>query len=294
MNIIRRIFISLGTLIFAVCCGAFLLFGISGTGWKALAIPTGSMRPDMPPGSLALMHSVPASSLKIGDIITYANPIKRNSTISHRIVRIYKTAGSIPVYVTKGDANKGTDRPITISSVKGKVVWHVQDVGYLLLLARNPFVILPIVYIAGLLIMIEEVKRLSDYYKLSQPYKLIGYKRYGLIKNVHKWTPKLALGIFSFILSLFVIGYTGPQVYASLKSNTVVLANNRLVIKGKPATKNQCSESSTNNISVTNNNSQSSSTGNATVSGNTNGGSASSGNSNNSNTTTTSITITNC
>ena len=52
MKLVRRIFISLGIMFFAVCCGAMLLTHWSAFGWKALAIPTGSMRPNIPPGSL--------------------------------------------------------------------------------------------------------------------------------------------------------------------------------------------------------------------------------------------------
>ncbi len=294
MNLLKGILTIFGTALLVVSCCTVILLHWSAFGWKVESVPTGSMRPNMPPGSLALMHQVPDSTLKVGDIITYDNPLNPKSTISHRIIEKYKADNNLLMFITKGDANKSADIPVVEGLVQGKVVRHINNVGWLLIWSKTLIGIAFLIWLPSLLIIIDEMLRLSDYFKLSQPYKLIGYKSYGLIENVHKWTPKLALGISSFILCLFAIGYTGPQVYALLKSNTVMLTYNRLAIKGKPTTKNQCGGSTTNNISVNNNSSQSSSSGNTTVSGNTNGGSASSGSSKNSNTTTTSITISNC
>lgn len=147
MNIFKKIFTSLSVTILVVCCGALILFGIPSTGWKALAIPTGSMRPDMPPGTLVLVHSVPASDLKVGDVITYVNPFNPQTTLSHRIIKEHLLNGKVPVFITKGDANKVADVPITIGSVKGKVVWHMRNVGYILLDAKKPMIVLPLTYI---------------------------------------------------------------------------------------------------------------------------------------------------
>jgi len=291
MKIFKRAATTLSVVILVTCCGAFMLFGISATGWKALAIPTGSMRPSMSPGSLALVHSVPASSLKVGDIITYTNPLNPKITLSHRIIKEYLLDGKVPTYVTKGDANKSPDIPITIGSIKGKVIWHVQDAGYLLLDAKNPFIILPIVYIAGILITIEEVKRLSDYYKLSQPYRAPGF-------SVDEKEPNILTRRLGYVTSLTIVfvmvsAVAAPAAFALLRSNTVALVNNRITAA---ATAPKCSSNTNNNNSININNSstQSSSTGSATSSGNTTGGSATSGNSSNSNSTTIIVNVNNC
>jgi signal peptidase I len=290
MKILERITTSLSFVILAVCCGALLLFGISKTGWEALAIPTGSMRPTIPPGSLVLVHSVPDSTLKVGDVITYANPLNPKTTISHRIIKKY-FIGHVPAFVTKGDANKIADVPVTAGSVKGKVIWHVPHIGTWLLESKKPIVLLPIVYIAAVLLMAEEVKRLSDYLKLKQPYRLIRYmpqkKRLGASNQ------KAALGVTLTIMASVVIGaVTGSTAFALLRSNTVVLSDNRLSV----AAVNRCSGSSTNNtsVTVTNNSSQTATSGSVSSSGNTNGGSASSGSASNSNSTSTTVNITNC
>src|SRR4051794_22572106 len=119
MKLIHRIAISLGVLFFAACCGAVLLFNLHALGWKVLSVQTGSMRPAVPRGSLVLVHHVPYSQLKVGDVITYANASQPGATITHRITKTYKLDGKIPAYITKGDANPSQD-PVTV--VGGQVV----------------------------------------------------------------------------------------------------------------------------------------------------------------------------
>jgi signal peptidase I len=246
------------------------------------------MRPAIPLGSLVLVHSVPISSLKVGDVITYINPLDPKTTLSHRIVKEYRVDGKIPAFVTKGDANKFDDVPITEGSVEGRVIWHIPDVGNWLLDVKQPIVILPVIWAASLLIMGDEVIRLRDYLRSQQPYILAGYKRKeNDSSGINK---RLALGFSLFAALILIIAGTGPSVFALLKSNTVVLADNRLTIS-VPST---CSGNTNNNNTVvfTNNNGQTSTTGNASSSGGN--GSATSGNSTNNSSTSVTITLSNC
>lgn len=269
------------------CCGAMLLFGWSVTGWKALAIPTGSMRPAIPPGSLVLVHRVPTSTLKVGDVITYINPFNPKTTLSHRIIKEYMLDGKVPAFITKGDANKIPDVPITIGSVKGKVVWHLPDVGYWLMDAKNPWILLPIVYTVAVLIMIEEVLRLRDYYKIGQGYQLKTSARTTKLRSAT--SRRIAFGISISAVIIIVATAFGPTALALLKSNTVSLINNRLSV----AKTNQCLGGKNNNttITVNNNSSQSATSGNAS---NSSGSGANSGNASNNNSTNVNVTVTNC
>lgn len=289
MNLVKRMFTGLCVATLAIGCGALLLFGWSGTGWKALIVPTGSMRPAIMPGSLVLVHSVPVASLKNGDVITYINPINPKTTVTHRIVKTYLSNTNRQIIVTKGDANRIADVPISASSVQGRVVWHLPHVGYWLLTLKKPIIILPIIYIAAFFIMSEEVIRLRDYLRLGQPYTLFGYEN---MKSRAKALPKrLALGLSITIALIMVSLAAGPTALALLKSNTVVLANNRISALA-PLPPNSCS--SNNVVTVTNSSSQTAGSGGAVTTGNTSGGSATSGNASNNNSTNTNITITNC
>ncbi len=290
-RIIEKLNIAISIAVLVVCAGLFLSFGWSSSGWQALTVPTGSMKPGVPPGSLAFVHRVPISTLKIGDVITYTNPRSPKTTISHRIIKESKF-GSLPIFITKGDANKFADPEVVGGLVKGRVEFHVPEVGWWLLDLKKPIVILPILYVAGLLICIEETQRLSEYYKNKIPYMLAGYARW------YRETPtrsfaKLYTGVSIFIVSLTTLSYFGPAALAQLKSNTVSLGPNIIsaaATTGQHTT--QCSGSTNNNtsISVTSTNSQSATTGSVHSSG----GSANSGSASNNSTTNVNINVTNC
>ncbi len=161
-----------GSLVIAALfgCVVLLLFGWSATGLKALAIPTRSMQPAIPQYSLVFVRRVPIDQLKVGDVITYVNPLIPTETLSHRIIKIYTIGNGQYGFVTKGDANQVADVPITQSSIKGEVFWHVPYLGGWLLKAKKPWVVLPVVYLASMLLMAEEVIRLRDYYRAKQKY----------------------------------------------------------------------------------------------------------------------------
>ena len=294
MKILKQITTSLSIATLAICCGALLLFGLSFTGWKSLIVPTGSMRPTITPGSLVFVHHVPISSLKVGDVITYINPLHPSSTLSHRIIRKYLIDGRVPGFVTKGDANKIADVPVAGGAVEGKVIWHVPNVGWWLLDVKRPIVILPIVYAAALLIMLEEVQRLNEYYRRFVLYRLPGFT--GRDKVSCFLARKAKMGAAVTVMFMLLGAVAGPSALALLRSNTVSLTDNRISAGIIPPGNNKCSGSTTNNndVNVNNSTTQTATSGNASSSGNTNGGSATSGSASNSNTTTVNITVTNC
>lgn len=168
MKLVGHIFNAIFSILAVICLVLLIVFGWSATGWKALTIPTKSMHPAIPPGSLVFVHSVPVSSLKVGDVITYTNPIMPSETISHRIIEIKSNSHGPYEFITKGDANTFADIPFGASNIIGRVVGHVPYVGSLLTKAKKPIVILPIVYGAALLIMAEEVIRMRDYMEENQ------------------------------------------------------------------------------------------------------------------------------
>jgi len=295
MKLIRRIIIGFGITVVALCLGAIVLFNWSVTGWKALAVPTGSMRPNINPGSLVLMHSVPANSLRPGDVITYINPHDMKSTISHRIIKTYKISGKIPAFVTKGDANPSADQPIVGGLVKGKVMLSIPYIGTALSWTHTLIGILIIIYFPALFIMFEEIKRLITYYKQFMPYK----SALVLAREKAQRKPVSKFGAAAIISALLLVGsvFVSFPVYALLHSNTVSLVNNHITVAvvnngGGGGGNTNCSSNT--NINISNTTNQTATTGSANNAGNTNGGSATSGNVTNNNSTNTNMTITGC
>ena len=140
-------------------------------GGKLFSVQTGSMIPALEPGDLTVVTRVPTDALIPGDIVTFVNPDDAKQTITHRIVELPNVMNG-DRFVTKGDANNATDAPILPGAIIGKVDAHVPYVGYAVDFVRQPLGLLLIVYIPALLIIIEEIRRLSAHYKMQQPYAL--------------------------------------------------------------------------------------------------------------------------
>ncbi len=304
MERIRKVLISVSAALAVAGFGALLLFGLPVTGWKALSVQTGSMRPNIEPGSLVLVHRVPASSLKIGDVITYADPKRPAETITHRITETFKVGETIPAFVTQGDANPSPDQPIVGGQVKGKVYAVVPYLGHAVDWIKTWPGIILLVYLPALLVIIEELKRLVAYFRAQLPYVAHGYKP-RRVDSPH-WPAKVAVG--SMVCLLAMTWFMAKPVRALLTSNTVSLTGNRITVAsqqqaacdGNGSSSNVSVNisgsgggSSTNNVNVSNNTNQTAQSGNATVSNNTSGGSATSGNASNCSSTNVNISIQN-
>jgi signal peptidase len=102
-------------------------------GGHTLTVLSGSMVPLFAPGAVVVDKPAPASSLRVGDVITYATTDEASGTpifITHRIVEIRSDGGGRPTFVTRGDANNAADqRPVAASQVRGKVWYSVPYIG---------------------------------------------------------------------------------------------------------------------------------------------------------------------
>jgi signal peptidase len=289
--VLRRIGISLGVVGFLLCALAVMLFNRPAFGWQALSVPTGSMRPSMPSGSLALVHRVPNSTLKVGDVITYTNPMTMKSTITHRITKIQKPHGSAMKITTQGDANPTPDQPFVAGLVKGRAVWHVPYVGAGLMWAKTWTGIAVLIYLPALIIMINESRKLRDYYKKMMPYHLYAQHIEPMLSSRVKYA--------SGIAGLLLIGGAAlmPTVLAvdASTANAVALAPNTLSLAIQvPPTTSPASCSSSTNVELRNTSTQSASSGSVTSNGNASGGSATSGSVTNNNSTNTNVTVRGC
>ena len=294
MRLFQRIVLGLGLTLFAVCCGAVLIAGRSAFGWQLLNVPTGSMRPAVQPGSLVLVHRIPTASLQVGDVITYANPLHANTTITHRIVKISRLGSGVAVYITKGDANARPDPvPVLSGLIQGKVLKQAPHFGSVLTWSKTWLAIGLFVYLPALILMIDEVRRLAMYFRSLMPYRLWGYRP---IVTTSNHGLRYAAGAVVSLVVFVSVGLYGQSALALLQSNTVSLTNNQLVALGPTTLPPGSSTNCTNNTNVTANSSsnQTATSGNASSSNTTTGGSVTSGSASNSNATGINITVTGC
>jgi len=89
---------------------------------------SGSMRPTLSPGDLAITQGVPMGSLRVGDVIVFTPPTETQSVI-HRIA-----SRQGDVITTKGDANSVADPwHVTLQGATGyRLVFVVPYLGWLI------------------------------------------------------------------------------------------------------------------------------------------------------------------
>ena len=94
-------------------------------------ILTGSMRPNMPPGTLVVIKPVPIDQIGIGTVVTYQLKSGDPTVVTHRVVAVRYDGTGKRLFTTQGDANNAPDaklvKPIQI---KGRLWYRVKYLGY--------------------------------------------------------------------------------------------------------------------------------------------------------------------
>src|SRR3981081_3119105 len=89
--------------------------------WRFAVIDTGSMRPTLNPGDVAILTSEPTAKLRRGQIVAFHPPGEPGLTVIHRVFSIRSTHTGI-IIQTKGDANNATDS--WQARIAGNTVWR--------------------------------------------------------------------------------------------------------------------------------------------------------------------------
>ena len=95
------------------------------------AVGTGSMGPDLPPGSLVVVRPVDPADLDVGAVVTFMPRPDDPDVVTHRIVGQGFDAAGRPVYRTQGDANDAPD-PGTVRAeqILGQRWYSVPYLGH--------------------------------------------------------------------------------------------------------------------------------------------------------------------
>jgi signal peptidase len=100
--------------------------------WRFAVIDTGSMRPTLNPGDVAVLTSERPAAIKRGQIVAFHPPGKPRLTVIHRVFSLHRTRDGV-IIRTKGDANNALDP--WRARIIGDTVWHddlkLPKVGYL-------------------------------------------------------------------------------------------------------------------------------------------------------------------
>lgn len=101
---------------------------------------TGSMAPDIPAGSVAVVQRVPAAEVEVGDVVT----VDRDPElpVTHRVTSVSAgAAGEERILTLRGDANEQDDpHPYTVVSVR-TVLIAIPGIAPVIAGLGNPFVL---------------------------------------------------------------------------------------------------------------------------------------------------------
>lgn len=92
---------------------------------------SGSMRPDLPPGTLVVVRPVEPTEIEIGDVITYQLRSGDPEVVTHRVVTQGIDSDGDLVFRTQGDANDVPDEKwVQPVQIKGELWYSVPYLGY--------------------------------------------------------------------------------------------------------------------------------------------------------------------
>jgi signal peptidase I len=126
--------------------------------WRFTVVDTGSMRPTLNPGDVAVLTSERPASLREGQIVAFHPPGKTRLTVIHRVFSLHRSRDAV-IMRTKGDANNAVDP--WRARIVGNTVWReylkVPKLGYLAVwsqqrAARLTLLVLIVVLIASMLL----------------------------------------------------------------------------------------------------------------------------------------------
>jgi signal peptidase len=138
----------------AVLIFALLAIGPHVLGYRTMTMLTASMAPEIEPGDVTIVTPIAISEVTEGMVITYHKPVDDHSLVTHRVVSVERTNGTVTVQ-TKGDANDAID-PWT-ATLEGDTAYEVRavvpELGHLIQALRAPVVTEVLLYGAPTLLV---------------------------------------------------------------------------------------------------------------------------------------------
>ena len=117
-------------------------------------VQSGSMEPTIKTGALVVLK--PFDEYQIGDVIMFGEDTKTKVPTTHRIVADEVRSG-VFYYTTKGDANEDNDpQPVAKTEVKGKVLFSIPYLGYVLDFAKKPLGFALLIGIPAAIVVFDE------------------------------------------------------------------------------------------------------------------------------------------
>jgi signal peptidase len=126
----------------ASAAGTLALAAVGALGVAVVAVPavthgasltvlTGSMQPTIDPGDLIVVAGVPdPASVEVGDVVTYMPYPDDPTLVTHRVVAKGMDVSGESVFTVRGDANNADDDPVYGHQLRGRMLFSVPKLGY--------------------------------------------------------------------------------------------------------------------------------------------------------------------
>jgi signal peptidase I len=124
---------------------------------RPLVVLSGSMEPALDTGDVSIVRSISPLDARPGDVVTFRDPSNSERLITHR-VRTMRAQGDAVVFVTRGDANDGTERwRVAATGEIGRVAYRIPKLGWVLMYARSKGLFIALLGVALALLLVLEL-----------------------------------------------------------------------------------------------------------------------------------------
>ncbi len=113
-------------------------FGVGLFPVQPVLVGSGSMRPALDVGDVAIIARISPSRIQPGDVIQFRSV--EHPAVLHRVIEVEEVDGR-RYFVTKGDANENPDsEPVLADNVVGRQIYTIRDVGWISVAFKELFV----------------------------------------------------------------------------------------------------------------------------------------------------------
>ncbi|OGN91790.1 MAG: signal peptidase I [Chloroflexi bacterium RBG_13_50_10] len=158
----RQVVNWIGNILLALVILAMVFFFLAPhfLGMNFFTIYGGSMMPTVPIGSVVAVKSVEASTIKVGDIITFRTGMEADKVTTHRVVEVSNSSGALS-FRTAGDSNAKSDGNVVLAeNVVGNVWFHMPFLGYLSSFVKTKLGFILLIVVPGIFIISLEVRNI--------------------------------------------------------------------------------------------------------------------------------------
>lgn len=204
--------------ILGVLCILFAIFG-SALGIKPLVFRSGSMEPTISTGALAISRAVPASDLRVGDVVSVTDA--GGNRVTHRITDIGDRSGNSASLQLRGDANRTPDTQQYVVTTADRVAVDIPLLGYLVSWLATPAALLVLALLVALLLWIT-----------FRPDRLLGSRRSNLPRHGRPPGRHAAGGATPLILAMAAVAASVITVVGSVQNTLAAFTDTATATAG--------------------------------------------------------------